>query len=152
MALRKIRTEEDPILRKKTREVKEINSKIKTIVQDMIETMYEENGVGLAAPQVGILKKIFVVDIYDETGVKVFINPEIIETSGEVDGQEGCLSIPGKVGMVVRPEKIKIKALDIEGKEFTLEAEGFLARALCHENDHLNGILYIDKATDMEIV
>jgi len=152
MALRSIRVVEDPILRKKTREVKEINEKIKIIVEDMIETMYIEKGVGLAAPQVGILKKIFVIDIYDETGVKVFINSKITKMSGEVEGEEGCLSIPGKIGKVMRPEKITVTALNLEGEEFTMEAEGFLARAICHESDHLDGILYIDKAWDIENV
>ncbi|MDM8534475.1 peptide deformylase [Clostridiaceae bacterium HSG29] len=152
MALRSIRVVEDPILRKKTREVKEINEKIKTIVEDMIETMYIEKGVGLAAPQVGILKRIFVIDIYDETGVKVFINSKITKMSGEIEGEEGCLSIPGKIGMVMRPEKVTVTALNLEGEEFTIEAEGFLARAICHESDHLDGILYIDKAWDVENV
>ncbi len=152
MALRSIRVVEDPILRKKTREVKEINEKIKIIVEDMIETMYIEKGVGLAAPQVGILKRIFVIDIYDETGVKVFINSKITKTSGEVEGEEGCLSIPGKIGKVMRPEKITVTALNLEGEEFTMEAEGLLARAICHESDHLDGILYIDKAWDIENV
>ena len=152
MALRSIRIVKDPILRKQAREVTEINMKIKTIVEDMIETMYAENGVGLAAPQVGILKRIFVSDIYDETGVKVFINSKITKMSGEVEGEEGCLSVPGKIGNVVRPEKITITALNLDGEEFTMEAEGFLARALCHESDHLDGILYIDKATDIENV
>lgn len=152
MALRNIRIDEDPILRKQARRVKEVNEKIVTIVKDMIETMYDANGVGLAAPQVGLLKQIFVVDIYDETGVKVFINPEIIYKEGSVNAEEGCLSIPGKVGMVVRPEKIKIKALNIEGEVFEMEAEGFLARAICHEADHLKGILYTDIASEVEVV
>lgn len=152
MALRNIRVDEDPILRKKAKPVKEVNEKIVTIVKDMIETMYDADGVGLAAPQVGLLKRIFVVDVYDETGVKVFINPEIIQKEGEIDGEEGCLSIPGKVGMVVRPEKIKIKALNIKGESFEMEAEGFLARAICHEADHLEGILYTDIASEVEAI
>ena len=152
MALRSIRIDGDPILRKKAREVGEINLKIKTIVEDMIETMYHENGVGLAAPQVGILKRIFVADIYDGNGVTVFINSKITKKSGSIDGEEGCLSVPGKVGNVIRPEQITITALNLNGEEFTMEAEGFLARALCHESDHLDGILYIDKATDIESV
>lgn len=150
MALRNIRTDEDPILRKKSKPVREVNDKIKMIIEDMIETMYDANGVGLAAPQVGLLKRIFVVDIYDETGVKVFVNPEIIEKRGEIEGEEGCLSIPGKVGMVKRPEYVKIKALNKAGESFELEAEGFLARAICHENDHLNGVLYTDIASNVE--
>jgi peptide deformylase len=152
MALRNIRVDEDPILRKKTKPVREVNEKIVMIVKDMIETMYDASGVGLAAPQVGLLKEIFVVDVYDETGVKVFINPEIIYEEGAIDGEEGCLSIPGKVGMVVRPEKIKIKALNIKGEAFEMEAEGFLAREICHEADHLKGILYTDLATQVEVI
>lgn len=152
MALRNIRLDDDPILRKKAKPVREVNEKIITIVEDMIETMYDANGVGLAAPQVGLLKQIFVVDVYDETGVKVFINPEITYEEGAIDGEEGCLSIPGKVGMVVRPEKIKIRALNIKGETFEMEAEGFLARAICHEADHLEGVLYTDLATEVEVV
>lgn len=145
MALRNIRVNEDPILRKKSKEVRKITKKVKVLVQDMIETMYEANGVGLAAPQVGMLKRIFVIDIYDETGAKVFINPEIVSTDGEEVDEEGCLSLPGRNGLVKRPRKVTVKYLDLDGKENTLEAEGLLARAICHEYDHLNGTLYIDK-------
>ena len=114
----------------------------------MFDTMYEANGVGLAAPQVGILKKIFVVDVGDEEGNKVpfvFINPEIIEREGVQVGFEGCLSVPGKSGKVARAEKVKVKAFDKDMNEFELEAEGFLARAIQHEYDHLNGVVYVDK-------
>ncbi|MGM0378250.1 MAG: peptide deformylase [Bacillota bacterium] len=151
MALRNIRVDEDPILRKKAKEVNKVNEKIKTLVKDMIETMYDAEGVGLAAPQVGILKRIFVIDIYDETGIKVFINPKFILKEDEVEGQEGCLSLPGKVGIVKRPEHVKVKATNLEGEEFEMEATGLLARAICHEYDHLEGILYPDKAIKMGV-
>ncbi len=114
----------------------------------MFDTMYEANGVGLAAPQVGILKKIFVVDVGDEEGNPVpyiFINPEIIDREGVQVGFEGCLSVPGKSGKVARAEKVKVKAFDKDMNEFELEAEGFLARAIQHEYDHLNGVVYVDK-------
>lgn len=148
MALRKLRLEGDDILRKKSKIVKEVNDKIKSLVDDMIETMYENQGVGLAAPQIGMLKRIFVVDIGE--GPVVFINPEFVEQSGEQFGIEGCLSVPGKQGDVIRPYKVKVKALDQNGEEFLLEAEEFFARAICHEYDHLEGILYIDKAENIE--
>ena len=148
MALRKLRLEGDDILRKKSKVVKEVTDRVKGIVEDMVETMYENNGVGLAAPQVGILKRIFVVDIGE--GPSVFINPEITEQSGEQFGVEGCLSVPGKQGDVLRPYKIHVKAQDINGDMFELEAEEFFARAICHEYDHLEGILYIDIAENLE--
>ncbi len=148
MALRKLRLEGDAILRKKSKVVDEITPRIELLVEDMIETMYDNQGVGLAAPQVGMLKRIFVVDIGD--GPTVFINPEITETEGEQYGLEGCLSVPGKQGDVLRPYKIHIKAQDVKGEWFEVEAEEYLARAICHENDHLDGILYIDKAENIE--
>lgn len=144
MALRNIRIEGDEILRKKCRKVEKIDKSIITLIQDMAETMYKADGVGIAAPQVGILKRIFVIDIYDDTGLKVFINPEILETKGSQIGEEGCLSLPGKSEEVERPNYVKVKALNEKGEEFILEAEELLARAVCHENDHLDGILYID--------
>lgn len=144
MALRTIRLDSDPILRKESKVVKEITGRVKTIIKDMIETMYHENGVGLAAPQVGILKRIFVVDIQDGFGHRVFINPEITEKKGKEMGAEGCLSLPGVTGEVERSYSIVVKALNEKGEEFTLEAEGFLARAIQHENDHLNGVLFTD--------
>ena len=145
MALRTIRLDSDPILRKQSRKVESFDEKIKILVADMIETMYDADGVGLAAPQVGILKRILVIDIYDETGVKVLINPEIVDQKGEQIDVEGCLSIPGVSGTVKRPEYIKVKGFDQEGKEIVVEGEGLLARALCHEIDHLDGILFTDK-------
>lgn len=143
MAIRNIRKDSDEILRKKSRVVEEINDRIRVLVQDMIETMYHAEGVGLAAPQVGILKRIAVVDVGE--GVYVFINPEILQESGSCIDVEGCLSLPGRQGEVERPNKIKVKALNENGEEFELEAEGFFARAICHEVDHLNGILFTDK-------
>ncbi len=148
MALRKIRLEGDDILRKKSKEVKVITDRVKSIAEDMIETMYQNYGVGLAAPQVGLLKRIFVVDIGE--GPTVFINPEITERSGEQFGSEGCLSVPGKLGDVLRPYSIKVKAQNVDGEVFELEAEEFYARAICHEYDHLEGILYIDIAENIE--
>lgn len=144
MAIRNIRVNGDEVLRKKCKKVDKINDRITTLIEDMIDTMYEADGVGLAAPQVGILKRIFVIDVYDDEGARVFINPEILETNGSQIGEEGCLSIPGESEEVERPNYVKVKALNEKGEEFVLEAEGLLARAICHENDHLDGILYID--------
>ena len=147
MALRNIVTEEDPILRKKSREIDEISPRIVKLLNDMAETMYYDNrGIGIAAPQVGVLRRAFVVDIGDEHGRLDFINPEITSREGEQRCSEGCLSVPGKSGDVMRPEKIHIKALDINGNPFEMDAEGLLADCICHEYDHLDGILFIDKA------
>lgn len=150
MALREIRVDSDPILRKKCREVLEVTDRIKILVEDMIETMYEADGVGLAAPQIGILKRICVIDIYDETGVKVLINPVIVDQKGEYLDAEGCLSIPGVSGYVQRPAYTKVKAMNLEGKEFFLEGEGLMSRAICHELDHLDGVLFTDKVVEMD--
>ncbi|MBE6048770.1 MAG: peptide deformylase [Clostridium sp.] len=144
MAIRNIRLEGDEVLRKHSKVVEKVDNKILTLIKDMGETMYEADGVGLAAPQVGILKRIFVIDVYDGEGLRVFINPEILETKGVQDGEEGCLSIPGISEDVKRPNYVKVKALNEKGEEFVLEAEELLARAICHENDHLDGILFID--------
>lgn len=144
MALREIRILGDDILRKKTKLVKEVNDRTREIIADMIETMRDADGIGLAAPQIGILKRIMIVEPEPEK-VVVFINPEILEREGEQEGYEGCLSIPGKSGVVKRPYKITVKAFDIDMKEFELEAEELFARAICHECDHLDGVLYIDK-------
>ncbi len=143
MALRTIRTMGDEILTKKCKVVKEVNERTLELIDDMIETMYESYGVGLAAPQVGVLKRIVVIDVEDGNGPYVLINPEIIETSGEQTGSEGCLSVPGKSGIVTRPNYVKVKALDREFKEYELEGEGLLARAIVHECDHLEGRLYV---------
>ena len=144
MALRTIREIGDDVLVKNCKEVKEITPRIKELVEDLFETMYESNGVGLAAPQVGILKRIFVIDVTGEDPM-VFINPEILETSGEQTGYEGCLSVPGKSGIVTRANYVKAKATDLDGNEFIIEGEELLARAIQHENDHLNGQMYVDK-------
>ena len=145
MAIRSIRTIGDAILEKKTKAVKEMTGRLKELISDMFDTTHDANGVGLAAPQVGILKQIFVVDIGDGKQY-VAINPEITVVGEEVQtGEEGCLSVPGKEGVVTRPMHIKVKALDQNMKEYTLDASGFLARAFSHENDHLQGILYTEK-------
>jgi peptide deformylase len=146
MALRQIREEQDPILRKISKEVKEVTPRMKQLIEDMKETMYHANGVGLAAPQVGILKRIILVDVdMEEEDLHVFINPVIVEEEGLCNGTEGCLSVPGEFGYVDRPEKIKLEYMDEDGKAQSLVAEDFFARAICHEVDHLNGILFIDK-------
>lgn len=144
MALRNIRILGDEILKKQAKEVTEMTSKIEELIDDMFETMYDANGCGLAAPQVGIRKRIVVIDCGDQP--LVLINPEILETSGEQTGQEGCLSVPGKVGIVTRPNYAKVKALDENMDEIIVEGTELLARCLCHEIDHLNGIMYVDKA------
>jgi peptide deformylase len=143
MALRKIRTMGDECLTKVCKEVKEINERTQLLIEDMIDTMYEANGVGLAAPQVGILKRIVVIDIGE--GPIVMINPVILETSGEQTGDEGCLSVPGKAGLVTRPNYVKAKAFDENMEEYIIEGEELLARAICHECDHLDVHLYVEK-------
>ena len=146
MALRNIRTVGDEILTKRAREVKENSTKIQELIDDMLETMYDSDGVGLAAPQVGVLKRIFVIDCSEERNQPfVFINPEIIETSGEQTGAEGCLSVPGKAGIVTRPSHVKVKALNRNFEEYTVEGDELFARALIHENEHLDGHLYTEK-------
>lgn len=142
MAIRKIRIMGDRILTKKCRPVEEMTPKIKTLINDMLDTMYDAYGVGLAAPQVGILKRIVVIDVGDRPWV--LINPEITETSGEQTGDEGCLSLPGKSGTVTRPNVVTVKAYDENMEPFTLTGEGLLARAICHECDHLDGIMYVE--------
>ena len=146
MALRTIRIQGDPVLEKKCREIKEVTEKIRTLIDDMLETMYEANGVGLAAPQVGILKRLVVIDVGD--GPIVMINPEILETSGEQTGDEGCLSLPGKAGCVTRPNYVKAKYYDEEMEEYIIEGEELLARAICHELDHLDGHMYVELVED----
>lgn len=146
MAIRNIRKEGEAVLRKKCRRVEEMTPKIAELIEDMLDTMYEANGVGLAAPQVGILKNIVVIDVCEEPDPIVLINPEIIEMSGEQTGDEGCLSVPGKSGVVTRPNYVKVRAYDENMELFELEGEELLARAICHECDHLEGILYVDKA------
>lgn len=144
MAIRNIRINGDDVLRKKCKDVTEITPRTLKLIKDMADTMYEADGVGLAAPQVGILQRIFVIDVFDDYGLRVFINPEILEVSGSQVGEEGCLSVPGEAADVERPNYVKVKALNEKGEEFTLEATELLARAILHENDHLNGKLFID--------
>lgn len=143
MAIRNIRVEGEAVLNKVSKVVKEVTPRVKTLIEDMIDTMYEAQGVGLAAPQVGILKRIVVIDIGE--GPIVFINPEIIETSGEQTGDEGCLSVPGKVGQVTRPNYVKARAYDADMNLFEIEGTELMARAMCHEFDHLDGHLYVEK-------
>ena len=142
MALRTIRVQGDSVLTKKSRTVDKMTPRIGELITDMLDTMYEAMGVGLAAPQVGILKRIVVIDIGE--GPIVLINPEILETSGEQTGDEGCLSVPGMAGQVTRPNYVKVKALDVNMEEQILEGEGLLARAFCHEIDHLDGKMYTE--------
>lgn len=143
MAIRQVREIGDDILRKQSKPVTKMTLRTRILINDMLDTMYEEEGVGLAAPQVGILKQIVVVDIGD--GPFVLINPEIIESSGEQTGDEGCLSVPGKVGTVTRPNYVRVRCLNEDMEEIEIEGEELLARALCHEIDHLKGIMYVDK-------
>ncbi len=143
MAIRQVRTIGDDILRKQCKPVKEMTPRTAELIEDMFETMYETNGVGLAAPQVGILKQIVVMDV-DDGNQYVLINPEIIETSGSQTGEEGCLSVPGKHGTVTRPNYVKVRALDENMEEFELEGTELLARCICHECAHLHGELYVD--------
>jgi len=143
MALREVRVVPDPVLRKRSREITEITSRIKTLAVDMVDTMRKEDGVGLAAPQIGILKRIVVIEIEDK--LYQMINPEILEFSGEEIDFEGCLSVPNRQGRVKRPTWLKVRYTNLDGETTELEAEDFLARAVCHELDHLEGVLYIDK-------
>ncbi|WP_353093944.1 peptide deformylase [Tissierella praeacuta] len=143
MALREIRLSGDPILRKKSKEVTEITERIKILLDDMIDTMNEADGVGLAAPQVGVLRRVIVID--DGNGPIKLINPVIVEMKGEAIDIEGCLSIPNRSGTVKRPEQVKVKYIDADGEEKIIEGSGLLARILCHEIDHLEGVLYTDK-------
>ena len=142
MALRTIRVQGDSVLTKKSRTVDKMTPRIGELITDMLDTMYYAMGVGLAAPQVGILKRIVVIDVGE--GPIVLINPEILETSGEQTGDEGCLSVPGMAGQVTRPNYVKVKALDVNMEEQILEGEGLLARAFCHEIDHLDGKMYTE--------
>lgn len=143
MALRKIRIAGDEVLTKNCREVKEVTPKILELIDDMFETMYEANGVGLAAPQVGVLKRVVTIDTGE--GPLVMINPKIIETSGSQTGEEGCLSLPGKSGIVTRPNYVKAIAFDEEMQEYEIEGTELLARAICHELEHLDGHMYTEK-------
>lgn len=146
MAIRSIRKLGDDILRKKSRFVDNIDERIITLLDDMVETLYDSNGVGLAAPQIGVLKRIVVIDIGD--GLYELINPEIVETSGEQTDAEGCLSVPGKYGNVTRPQKVTVVATNRHGEKFELTGTDLLARAICHELDHLDGVIFVDKVSE----
>lgn len=147
MAIRNIRKMGDDVLRKSSKEIKEMTPRLQTLVDDMFETMYQAYGVGLAAPQVGILKRLVVIDTYEGQPL-VLVNPKIIEKDGEQIGDEGCLSLPGKVAVVKRPNHVICEALDRDMNPITVEGEGLLARAICHELDHLDGVLYPDVAEE----
>ncbi len=146
MAIRNIRKLGEDVLRKKCRIVEEIDDRILTLLDDMADTLYKSNGVGLAAPQVGVLKRIALVDVGD--GLIELINPQIIEQSGEQDGPEGCLSVPGKFGYVKRPYQVRVRAISRDGNEFEIVGQELLARALCHEIDHLDGVIFVDKVSE----
>ena len=148
MALRNVVTEGDEILRKKCREVSEVNDRIRMTLEDMLETMHSQYGVGIAAPQVGVMRRMFIAEP-EEGKIYYMINPVILEQSGSQIDDEGCLSVPGMIGTVERPDYIKIEALDINGEKQVYEFYDFDARVMCHEYDHLDGILYIDKATNI---
>ena len=145
MAIRKILELGDPSLRKVCKKQEKFDLRLNILLKDMADTLHKAEGVGLAAPQVGILRRVVVIDLGDEAGLRELINPEIIERSKETQcGREGCLSLPGRQGIVTRPMRVKVRAQDRHGRPFELEGEGLLARAICHELDHLDGILYID--------
>ena len=146
MALRNIRTVGDDVLRKTSKPVEEVNDRIKILIKDMIDTMYESDGVGLAAPQVGILKRVIVIDVGD--GPIALVNPEITHSEGSAVDEEGCLSVPEQLGEVVRPYKLRVKGLNENGDMVEYEGEELFARAICHEIDHLDGVLFIDKVID----
>lgn len=146
MALRIIKLDGDPVLRKTSKHIDKITDRIEILLDDMVETMIEANGIGLAAPQVGVLRRAVVIDIGE--GVMKMVNPEILQSDGEVVDVEGCLSIPNKSGTVARPERVKVKYTDENNEEKVVEASELLARAICHEIDHLNGVLYTDKVIE----
>ncbi len=146
MALRIIRKDNEPVLRKMSKNVEVFDEKLKILVEDMTDTMYDADGVGLAAPQIGILKRVVVIDVYDDFGVRVLINPAIMASKGEQHEIEGCLSVPGMSGRVKRPAWVKVSYQDINGTFHEIEGTDLLCRALCHEIDHLNGIIFTDIA------
>lgn len=152
MAIRLIRTDNDPILRKISREVTVFDEKLQILVDDMIETMHHADGVGLAAPQIGVLKRVIVIDLYDEEGPMALINPRFLEQNGLQMEEEGCLSLPGRHGVVKRPLSVTVQFEDVDGESYEISGEELLARVLCHEIDHLDGILYIDKEIAVEAV
>ncbi|MDH3892777.1 MAG: peptide deformylase [candidate division Zixibacteria bacterium] len=152
MAERRIVTYGDPVLREVSEAVEIINQQVKDLVSDLVDTLKKAKGLGLSAVQIGVLQRVFIVDLsavdITET-LRVFINPEIVQSEGEIEMEEGCLSFPGIYQKIVRPAKVKVKALDLEGREYVLEASGLAARALLHEYDHLEGILYIERMTPL---
>lgn len=150
MAIRNIRKDHDPILRKISKEVTSFDEKLDILVEDMIETMHEADGVGLAAPQIGVLKRVIVFDLYDEDGPMALVNPRIVEQNGLQMEEEGCLSLPGRHGVVKRPLSVTVQFEDLDGETYEITGEELLARVLCHEIDHLDGILYIDKEIVLE--
>lgn len=145
MAIRQIREEGDEILKKKSRNVETIDDRIKELIDDMVETMHKYNGVGLAAVQVGVLKRVIVIDLYDDKGVLKLVNPVIIKQKGEQEVEEGCLSFPNKYAKMLRPKEVEVEALDENGKKVKIKAKDLLAQALSHEIDHLNGIVFVEK-------
>ena len=145
MAIRNLRYDNDEILKKRSREIDVIDEKIKTLAKDMMETMHKYEGLGLAGPQVGVLKRIIVIDLYEEGMQFTLIDPVIIKQKGEQIVEEGCLSFPNQFGKVKRPKEVEVEALDIEGKKVRIKAKDLLAQALCHEIDHLNGVLFVEK-------
>ena len=145
MAIRQLRYEGDEILKKKSREIDVIDDKIQTLIDDMIETMHKYNGVGLAAVQVGVLKRLVVIDLYDDKGVKVLINPVILKTKGEQEVDEGCLSFPNQFAKVIRPYEVVAEYTDRKGKRVKVKAKELFAQAICHELDHLDGEVFVDK-------
>ena len=145
MAIRVVRENGDEILRKKSREVESIDDKIREILDDMVETLHKYNGVGLAGPQIGILKRIIVIDLYDDDGQMKIINPAIVKEKGKHEVEEGCLSFPNQYGKIIRPAEVTVEALNENGEKVKIKAKELLAQALCHEIDHLNGILFVDK-------
>lgn len=145
MAVRIVREEGDEILRKKSREVEQIDDRIRNLLDDMVDTMHKYNGVGLSAVQVGILKRLVVIDLYDDKDPIKLVNPVILKTKGEQEVEEGCLSFPNKYAKLIRPAEVVAEALDENGKKIKIKAKGLLAQAICHELDHLDGVLFIDK-------
>ncbi|HCF65110.1 MAG TPA: peptide deformylase [Clostridiales bacterium] len=145
MAIRVVRENGDEILRKKSREVESIDDKIREILDDMVETLHKYNGVGLAGPQIGILKRIIVIDLYDDERPMKLINPAIVKEKGKQEVEEGCLSFPNQYGKIIRPAEVTVEALNENGEKVKIKAKELLAQALCHEIDHLNGILFVDK-------
>ena len=145
MAIRVVRENGDEILRKKSREVESIDDKIREVLDDMVETLHKYNGVGLAGPQIGILKRIIVIDLYDDERPMKLINPAIVKEKGKQEVEEGCLSFPNQYGKIIRPAEVTVEALNENGEKVKIKAKELLAQALCHEIDHLNGILFVDK-------